>query len=180
MIEIKRSITKTIKFEIWVGMAAASCVFMLFASSSHAGIGQSYQCREQIIADVTLDKSDATMSDYEFQFTWNQNNVILYEPYDGKIEELQFEITVQDQIGFVISDASESDYGISASIERFDDETKLYSLSFIESGKVEVSMSECYEIDRISLISDADMPNSSENAPASSTMLRDFIEGLLN
>ncbi len=73
-------------------------------SSAMGEIGQSYQCIEQKITAVKPDSTNDEISNYQFQFTWLNNEIKQYHLFENEMEEYKYRISDQGKSFFTTSD----------------------------------------------------------------------------
>ena len=138
-------------------------------SSAMGEIGQSYQCHEQKITEVKPVSTNDEISNYQFQFTWLNNEIKQYHLYENEIEEYTYRISDQGKYFFTTSDYG-SEYTV---IERFDSSSNLLSLVTLHKNEVEVSLAHCHPIEEITLTS-----NNIDEEPLSSQIEQNQVEPL--
>ena len=144
-------------------------LLLLNISSAMGKVSQSYQCTEQKITSVKLDSTNDEISNYQFQFTWLNNEIKQYHLYGNEIEEYTYRISDQGKYFFTTSDYG-SDYTV---IERFDSSSNLLSLVTLQKNEVEVSLAHCHPIEEITLTS-----NNIDEEPLSSQIEQNQVEPL--
>lgn len=146
-------------------------LLLLNLSSAMGEIGQSYQCHEQKITAVKPVSTNDEISNYQFQFTWLNNEIKQYHLYENEIEEYTYRISDQGKYFFTTSDYG-SAYTV---IERFDSSSNLLSLVTLHKNEVEVSLAHCHPIEEITLTS-----NNIDEEPLSSKIAGVFVDTLID
>lgn len=146
-------------------------LLLLNISSAMGEIGQSYQCTEQKLTSVKLDSTNDEIYNFQFQFTWLNNEIKFYYPSGNEIDEYTYRISDQGKYFFTISDYG-SDY---TEIERFDSSSNILSFVTLHKNEVEVSLSNCYPIEVVAL------PSSQNKVePLSSKIAGVFVDSLID
>ena len=108
---------------------------------------------------------------FQFQFTWLNNEIKFYYPSGNEIDEYTYRISDQGKYFFTISDYG-SDY---TEIERFDSSSNILSFVTLHKNEVEVSLSNCYPIEVVAL------PSSQNKVePLSSKIAGVFVDSLID